>query len=90
MKKKTKSVLETMNFNSDDKLKITIEGTTEIPFWEHDLKLEAAIALLSTVDTKHFIEDGKYELLEKYTKELLLTIQSSLDVDLGLEYDEED
>lgn len=30
-------------------LKITIEGETDIPFWNHDLKIKATLALLESI-----------------------------------------
>lgn len=42
-----------------------------MPFWNHDLKFEAAIALLSTVDEKDFAEDGKHEDYHEYVKRVM-------------------
>lgn len=42
------------------KVKVTIEGKTEMPFWKHDLKLQAVKHLLETVDSKDFYEADKH------------------------------
>jgi len=59
------------------KLKVTIEGKTDMPFWKHDLKLKAIKKLLVTVDKKDFYEADKdmdfYELIEEI-KDLLNAI----------------
>lgn len=56
-------------------LKVKIEGKTEMPFWKHDLKLEAVKALLETVDKKDFYEADKQEEFHK----LIEDIQKTLD-----------
>ena len=54
----------------NSQLKITIEGYSDLPFWNHDLKLEAALCLLESVDIKHFYEDGKEEAFFKYMERM--------------------
>lgn len=65
----TKSTLESYDENGRV-LKVTLEGETDMPFWEHDLKLEAVKALLDTVDGKDFYEDGKHEEFHKHLDEI--------------------
>jgi hypothetical protein len=59
--------IEQMSFdnNEDGNIKIQVEGYTKMPFWKHDLKLKAIIALLETVDMKDYAEDGNIEELEQ-------------------------
>jgi len=60
----TSSLIET-----DETLKITIEGDSEMPFWNHDLKVKAAISLINSIDVKHYYEDNKVtEADESYRK----------------------
>lgn len=42
-------------------LKITIEGESDMPFWNHDLKVKAILALLESIDVKHYYEDNKVD-----------------------------
>ncbi|GAB6422905.1 hypothetical protein bcgnr5372_26850 [Bacillus luti] len=58
-----------LNMESGD-LKISITGPTKIPFWKHDLKIEAAIALLETVDFKDFAENNEADLFFDKMEEL--------------------
>ncbi|GAB6456155.1 hypothetical protein bcgnr5390_12190 [Bacillus luti] len=58
-----------LNMESED-IKISITGPTKIPFWNHDLKIEAAIALLETVDFKDFAENNEADLFFDKMEEL--------------------
>ncbi|WP_280771221.1 hypothetical protein [Salipaludibacillus daqingensis] len=51
-------------------LHIKMEGETNLPVWKHDLKLDAALALLETVDRHHFIECSRIHEFEEYMEEL--------------------
>ncbi|GAB6564085.1 hypothetical protein bcgnr5378_04640 [Bacillus cereus] len=51
-------------------LKIKITGRSKMPFWNHDLKLDAAITLLETVDVKDFYESNQEEMFYEKIKEL--------------------
>ncbi|MGN5650354.1 hypothetical protein [Bacillus sp. Brlt_9] len=51
-------------------LEIQVTGKSEMPFWNHDLKIDAALSLLSTVDYKDFAESNQYDLFNKKMKEL--------------------
>jgi len=42
-----------------------------MPFWNHDLKFEAAIALLSTVDEKDFAEASIHEAYYEYVRRVM-------------------
>lgn len=59
-----------------EKVSINVKGKTEMPFWEHDLKIKAAIALLNTVDFKDFANENKYDEFEKLMDELRKTVDS--------------
>lgn len=69
MDKKTNLTLESYGENGIA-LKVTVEGESNMPFWKHDLKLDAVIALLNAVDVKDFFEDNKYEEFDKYMNEI--------------------
>jgi len=51
-------------------LTIEIQGQSDIPFWKHDLKLEAIKALLNTIDMKDFYEVNKHEEFYKHLAEI--------------------
>lgn len=57
-------------------LKVTVEGETNMPFWKHDLKLKAVLALLDSVDIKDFFEDNKYEEFDTYMTEIQETLDA--------------
>ena len=42
-----------------------------MPFWNHDLKFVAAIALLGTVNEKDFVEDDKWEDYDEYVARVM-------------------
>ncbi|OHX51667.1 hypothetical protein [Planococcus faecalis] len=69
MDKKTDLTLHSYGENGVA-FKVTVEGESDMPFWKHDLKLDAVIALLNTVDVKDFFEDNKYEEFDKYMNEI--------------------
>lgn len=76
MKKYTELELTEMNpITREVALKITIEGETAYPLWKHDLRIEAALALLETIDRHHFVERGKVEEFEEYIKNLKDSIE---------------
>lgn len=51
-------------------LKVDIQGQTDMPFWKHDLKLEAIKELLETIDKKDFYEANKHEKFQKHMEEV--------------------
>lgn len=69
MAEKTNLTLESYGENGIG-LKVTVEGESNMPFWKHDLKLDAVIALLENVDMKEFHEDNKYEEFNRYMNEI--------------------
>ncbi|HDR8043312.1 hypothetical protein COC65_13120 [Bacillus thuringiensis] len=69
-----------IQFQSED-IKGEIEGYSNMPYWNHDLKLEVILKLLSTVDQKQFLENQNHNQLEYYTKEIIKMIEVSLGVD---------
>ena len=54
-----------------DEIKITIEGNTSMPFWNHALKFEAVIALLSTIDEKDFVDGNTWDSYNEYVSEVI-------------------
>ncbi|MCT1390139.1 hypothetical protein ACPOM7_17535 [Peribacillus castrilensis] len=48
--------------------KVTVEGDTNMPSWNHDLKFKAVMSLLCSIDKKHFDE---YDMGEKYYEYIL-------------------
>lgn len=52
-----------------------IEGYSNMPFWNHDLKLKAVLALLDSVDSKDFFDSPNYNELDDYTKEIIKAIE---------------
>ena len=65
---------------SGQQIKVAVEGQSDMPFWNHDLKLQAVLALLSTVDKKDFYDDDKADLADEYYTK----IQEALDFALGI------
>ncbi|WP_370225356.1 hypothetical protein [Cytobacillus sp.] len=51
-------------------VKVTIEGTTETPFWKPDLKMEVVKDLLETADKEEFFEDGIEEEFHLHIQEI--------------------
>lgn len=47
--------------NDDETLKITIEGDSNMPFWNHVLKVNAILSLLNSIDVKQYYEDKKVQ-----------------------------
>ena len=54
-----------------EQIKVVYEGNSSMPFWNHDLKFEAAIALLTTVDEKDFAENGNWEQYHEYVDKVM-------------------
>lgn len=52
----------------ENKIEMTIEGSAEIPFFNDDLHIRAAIALINQSDVKHF--ENHEELFEELSAEL--------------------
>lgn len=74
--------LVTLDQDEKSKLKVEVEGYSDMPFWNHDLKLKAALLLIQSTDYKHFMEDDKYEELERYRDEIIQSVNSALGFDL--------
>ena len=56
---------------SGEEISVMIEGNSSMPFWNHDLKFVAAIALLGTVNEKDFVEDDKWEDYDEYVARVM-------------------
>lgn len=68
---KEQTEFKTSSFDPNrGKLEISIKGSTDLPFWNHDLKFQAAVTLLETIDRKDFFEYNKGELFFEYLNEL--------------------
>ena len=63
-------------------LKITIEGETDMPFWNHDLKVKAILALLNSIDIKHYYEDNKADEGFDSYEEIIETAKAAFGQDL--------
>lgn len=74
MVEKTILSFESENFETGETIKGTIEGTSEMSFWKHDLKFKAVLSLLEDINSKDFYEDNKHELFQKYIDEVQDTL----------------
>ncbi|MFF2754827.1 hypothetical protein ACFVR1_13890 [Psychrobacillus sp. NPDC058041] len=61
------------NENDELVVKGEIHGKTEIPFLD-DLKFNAVIALLNSIDKQNFSETGNNHIFDNYLKEIEETI----------------
>lgn len=69
-------------FDTDETLKVTIEGESDMPFWNHDLKVKAIIALLGSIDIKHYHEDNKVNEADESYHKIIETAKVSFGYDL--------
>lgn len=68
-------------------VKVTIEGESQMPFWNDDLKVTAILSLLNSIDIKHYHEANKSgEAYEAYN-EIIETAKAAFGMDL-FEFDE--
>lgn len=76
----------TMDFGSIETgttdLKITIEGDSTMPFWNHDLKVKAILALLDSIDIKHYHEDGLIKEANESYEQIIESAKSAFGLDL--------
>lgn len=63
-------------------IKVTIEGDSEMPFWNHDLKVKAILALLNSIDIKHYYEDNIQDKGFESAKEIINSTRSAFGLDL--------
>jgi hypothetical protein len=66
------------NENEEECIEVRITGYSKMPFWKHDLKLKAVIALLGTVDIKDYFESEMYEDLEIDLEEIKKLLKNNL------------
>ena len=52
-------------------VEITLEGDSKMPFWNHDLKVKAILALLNSIDIKHYYEDNIQDEGYKSAEEII-------------------
>ncbi len=64
-------------------IKITIEGNSEMPFWNHDLKVKAILALLNSIDIKNYHEDNKVDEADKAYNEIIESAKVAFGYDLA-------
>jgi len=69
-KKEAEFTINSHNEDGKEEISVSVKGLSEMPFWHHDLKIEAALALLSTVDRKEFYEDNQEDLFNNYMDQL--------------------
>ena len=62
-------------------VKVTIEGESNMPFWNHDLKVKAILTLLNDIDIKHYYEDNKADEGYKSCEEIVKTAHAAFGID---------
>ncbi|QPA56293.1 hypothetical protein [Lysinibacillus sphaericus] len=62
-------------------VKVTIEGNSEMPFWNHDLKVKAILALLNSIDIKHYYEDNLQDKGFESAQEIIETTKAAFGLD---------
>ncbi|RHW38722.1 hypothetical protein D1B33_07565 [Lysinibacillus yapensis] len=62
-------------------VKITIEGYSDMPIWNHDLKVKAIIALLKDIDLKHYEELNRTDEAYKAGEEIIHILMDSFGFD---------
>lgn len=68
--------------NPELEIKITIEGDSEMPFRNHDLKVKAILALLDTIDIKQCYEDDLQEEGYKAAADIISSTKAAFGLDL--------
>jgi len=63
-------------------VKVTIEGNSEMSYWNHDLKVKAIIALLNSIDIKHYYEDNIQDKGFQSANEIIETTKAAFGLDL--------
>ena len=74
----TQGLIET----GETTLKVTIEGESNMPFWNHDLKVKAILALLESIDIKHYYEENKQDEGFKSYEEIVKTAKFAFGLDM--------
>ncbi|WP_252503257.1 hypothetical protein [Sporosarcina sp. Marseille-Q4943] len=69
--------------DKDKALKITIEGESEMPFWNHDLKVKAILMLLDSIDIKQYHEDNKSQEAYESYNEIIEATKAAFSYDDG-------
>jgi len=70
-------ILTSFDSDTNEKVTVTIEGNTKMPFWQHDLKVKAILALLNSIDYKDYYEAELDELIEPSAKEIIETAKAA-------------
>lgn len=63
-------------------VEITIEGDSKMPFWNHDLKVKAILALLNSIDIKHYNEDNLQDEGYQAAEEIINTAKAAFGLDI--------
>jgi len=74
------------NFDTlESDVEITIKGDTNMDFWNHDLKAKAILALLDTIDIKHYDELNLTDEGYKTAEEILKSTIAAFGLDVFME-----
>lgn len=63
-------------------VEITIEGESKMPFWNHDLKVKAILALLNSIDIKHYNEDNLQDEGYQAAEEIINSTKAAFGIDI--------
>jgi len=77
---KISSVTNVNTLKSD--IEITIEGDSNMDFWNHDLKAKAILALLKTIDIKHYDELNLTDEAYKTAEEIIRSTIAAFGLDV--------
>ncbi|HCG4536200.1 TPA: hypothetical protein NJY08_005054 [Salmonella enterica subsp. enterica serovar Typhi str. AG3] len=62
-------------------IEITIEGDSNMAFWNHDLKAKAILALLKDIDIKHYDELNRSDEAYKTAEEIIRSTMAAFGMD---------
>lgn len=58
-----------LDLETGEEMEISVKGPSKVPFWNDDLKANAAISLISTIDLKNFDNpEDFFEVVESLKK----------------------
>ncbi|MGG0664861.1 hypothetical protein ABE042_12190 [Viridibacillus arvi] len=83
MSEVTEFTIEQGSIQTGDRtVKVTVEGESNMPFWHHDLKVKAVLALLNSIDIKHYYEDGLQDEAFRDVEKVIETAKAAFGLDL--------